>query len=153
MGDEFIKKTTDGGYSWVTQYNQPAILFSIHFTDLSTGYAVGTNGIILKTTDGGVSFIEDQSNQTQSNSFLLSQNYPNPFNPSTTIKYSIPNTGDVSIKVFDVLGKEVVTLVNEEKPTGEYEVKFNAANLTCGIYFYQLKADNFVETKKMILLR
>jgi hypothetical protein len=85
--------------------------------------------------------------------FRLYQNYPNPFNPSTTIKYSIPNAGNISLKVYDVLGKEIATLVNEEKSSGNYEVEFNASNLTSGIYFYQLKTGNFIETKKMILLR
>ncbi len=85
--------------------------------------------------------------------FEFSQNYPNPFNPNTTIKYTIPSAGLITIKVFDVLGKEVATLVNAEKPARNYEIEFNAANLTSGIYFYQLKAGSFVETKKMILLR
>ena len=87
----------------------------------------------------------------------LSNNYPNPFNPSTTIKYQIPELNFVTIKVYDVLGNEVVTLVNEEKPSGNYEVEFNTSSInhhpSSGIYFYQLKAGNFVETKKMILLR
>ena len=85
--------------------------------------------------------------------FSLSQNYPNPFNPSTTINYSIPNAGIVTIKVYDVLGKEVATLVNEDKPAGNYEVEFNASDLPSGIYFYQLKSERFVEIKKMILLK
>ena len=90
--------------------------------------------------------------------FSLSQNYPNPFNPSTTIKFTIPLVGtqhavSVQLKVYDVLGNEISTLVNEEKPIGEYEVEFNAIGLPSGIYFYQLKAANFVETKKMILLK
>jgi hypothetical protein len=85
--------------------------------------------------------------------FSLSQNYPNPFNPATKIRYSIPQSSNVVIKVFDILGNEIETLVNEEKPTGEYEVDFNAGNLTSGIYFYKLQAGSFVQTKKMILLR
>ena len=85
--------------------------------------------------------------------FLLEQNFPNPFNPSTKIKYSVPQTSQVQIKVFDLLGKEIETLVNEEKPAGTYEIEFNAANLPSGVYFYQLKADNYIETKKMILIK
>ena len=93
--------------------------------------------------------------------FDLSQNYPNPFNPSTKIKYEIPSVtlrqvqSDilVTLKVYDVLGNKVATLVNEEKPAGNYEVEFNATGLPSGIYFYQLKAGNFVETKKMILMK
>ena len=92
--------------------------------------------------------------------FSLEQNYPNPFNPSTKIKYSIPNVtlsgvegSRVIVKVFGVLGNEVETLVNEEKPAGTYEIDFNASKLSSGVYFYQLQAGSFVETKKMILLR
>ena len=85
--------------------------------------------------------------------FTLNQNYPNPFNPSTKIKYTIPNVGNVRLNVFNVLGKEIATLVNEEKSAGKYEVEFNAANLPSGIYFYQLQSGSFVETKKMILLK
>ncbi|MBT8387259.1 MAG: T9SS type A sorting domain-containing protein, partial [Ignavibacteria bacterium] len=85
--------------------------------------------------------------------FSMEQNYPNPFNPSTKIKYSIPDLSFVIIKVFDVLGNEITTLVNEEKPLGNYEVEFDATRLTSGVYFYQLKAGSFVETKKMILMK
>jgi parallel beta-helix repeat protein len=85
--------------------------------------------------------------------FTLHQNYPNPFNPSTKIKYSVPQTSQVHIKVFDVLGNEIETLVNEEKPTGSYELKWNASKLSSGIYFYQLKAGEFLQTRKMILMK
>jgi hypothetical protein len=85
--------------------------------------------------------------------FSLEQNFPNPFNPSTTIYYSIPELSSITLKVYDVLGKELVTLVNEEKPAGSYEVEFTGDGLTSGIYFYQFRADNYVETKKMILLK
>ncbi len=85
--------------------------------------------------------------------FSLEQNYPNPFNPSTSIQYQVSSISNVSLKVYDVLGNEVATLVNEEKPAGNYEVEFNASQLTSGIYFYKLQAGSFVETKKMILLK
>jgi hypothetical protein len=90
--------------------------------------------------------------------FDLKQNYPNPFNPTTTIKYSVPSNGknkmaNVVLKVFDVLGNEIATLINEEKPAGNYEVGFDAAGLTSGIYFYKLQSGSFVDTKKMLLLK
>jgi hypothetical protein len=85
--------------------------------------------------------------------FTLSQNYPNPFNPTTTVNYQIPELSFVTLKVYDVLGNEIATLVNEEKPAGSYEVDFSGNNLTSGIYFYQLQAGEFIETKKMILLK
>ncbi|MEE9450627.1 MAG: T9SS type A sorting domain-containing protein, partial [Ignavibacteriaceae bacterium] len=92
--------------------------------------------------------------------YLLQQNYPNPFNPTTTIKFTISDfpagsgTGQFTIlKVYDVLGNEVATLVNEEKPAGSYEVEFSAKGMPSGIYFYQLRAGNFIETKKLVLLK
>ncbi len=85
--------------------------------------------------------------------FSLFQNYPNPFNPSTKISFALPTQELVTIKVFDVLGNEVATLVNEEKPGGDYEINFNAVSLSSGIYFYKLQAGNFVHTKKMILMK
>jgi len=100
--------------------------------------------------------INDNADQT--NIFYLHQNYPNPFNPVTTISYSIPTvqTGyipSVQLKVFDVLGREVATLVNEEKPAGRYKVSFNANKLPSGIYFYRITAGSFHQTKKMLLLK
>jgi N-acetylneuraminic acid mutarotase len=85
--------------------------------------------------------------------FNLEQNYPNPFNPSTSIQYAISNRQFVSLKVYDVLGNEIETLIKEEKPAGTYEVNWNAANLPSGVYFYQLRAEDFISTKKMILLK
>ena len=86
-------------------------------------------------------------------SYKLYQNYPNPFNPITKILYQIPERGFVTLKVYDVLGNEIITLFNEEKPAGNYEFNFDGTQLTSGIYFYQLVAKNFLETKKMILLK
>ncbi len=92
--------------------------------------------------------------------FNLSQNYPNPFNPSTTIKYTIPSVtlsgvegSKVQLKIFDILGNEITTLVDEYKPAGNYEVDFNASGLASGMYLYKLQTGSFVETKKMILMR
>jgi len=85
--------------------------------------------------------------------FILSQNFPNPFNSSSVIKYSIPQSANVSMKVFDVLGNEIETLVSEEKSVGTYEVTWYAASLPSGVYFYQLSAGSFIETKKMVLMK
>lgn len=85
--------------------------------------------------------------------FILYHNYPNPFNPSTKIKYSIPQTSNVVIKVFDILGNEIATLVNKEKSAGTFDVEFNASGLPSGIYFYRLQAGRYVETRKMVLLK
>jgi hypothetical protein len=85
--------------------------------------------------------------------YNLSQNYPNPFNPTTTINYTVPKNGFVTIKVYDILGNEVTTLVNEDKSVGNYSVQFNSSNLASGVYFYNMHAGNYVETKKLILMK
>ncbi|MBK7255618.1 MAG: T9SS type A sorting domain-containing protein [Ignavibacteria bacterium] len=85
--------------------------------------------------------------------FSLSQNYPNPFNPVTNLEFGISKLGFVSLKVFDVLGKEVVTLVNEKLSPGIYEAEFDGSSLSSGIYFYKLEAGDFIETKRMILIK
>ncbi len=89
--------------------------------------------------------------------FVLHQNYPNPFNPTTTIEYSIPNVGtpvqNVQLKIYDVLGREIATLVNEKQSPGDYSVKFDASKLNSGVYFYTLQAGDFIATKKMILIK
>ena len=94
-----------------------------------------------------------ENEMTLPEEFSLSQNYPNPFNPSTTIKYAIPERAFVELKVYDILGSEVVSLINEEQDVGYYEIDFNAAKLSSGVYLYQLKAGEFIETKKMLLLK
>ena len=94
-----------------------------------------------------------EKNFADINSFSLSQNYPNPFNPSTRIKYAIGSRQLVTLRVFDVLGNEIATLVNEQKPAGEYEIEFDGTELTSGIYFYQLIAGSSIETKKMMLIK
>jgi hypothetical protein len=87
------------------------------------------------------------------NKFGLSQNFPNPFNPTTKISWQSPISSWQTIKIYDVLGNEIATLVNEYKPAGEYEVEFDGNNLPSGVYFYQLRANNYTKTKKMILLK
>jgi len=94
-----------------------------------------------------------ENNDEHIQSFELSQNYPNPFNPLTTIGYQVPVTNHVTIKVYDLLGREIKTLVNEEKSNGTYEVEFNANGVSSGIYFYRLTAEDYSQTKKMIYLK
>ena len=128
-------------------------LWGVSFTDSDNGTAVGGSGTILRTTNGGVSFVEEQVIEEIPTDYNLSQNYPNPFNPSTKIKYSIPKASSVVIKVFDILGNAIETLGNEEKQTGTYEITWYAENLSSGIYYYQLQAGSFLETKKMVLMK
>ena len=95
----------------------------------------------------------DEEQTSVPDAYSISQNYPNPFNPITTIKYQIPELSFVTLKVYDVLGNEITTLLNEEKPVGSYQIEFDATILSSGVYFYKLQAGNFVKTKKMILLK
>jgi photosystem II stability/assembly factor-like uncharacterized protein len=96
---------------------------------------------------------EEQIKDLVPSGYSLSQNYPNPFNPSTTFSYSVPQPSKVVIKVYDILGNEIAILMDEEKSIGTYELTWNAANLSSGVYFYQLRAGDYVNTKKMILLK
>ncbi len=108
--------------------------------------------LIRYTGDKATSITPDKPKEIPT-SFSLFQNYPNPFNPSTNIKFVIPKSSFVNLKVYDILGREIVTLVNEEKTAGNYKVTFDAKNLASGIYFYRLKAGNYISVKKMILLK
>jgi len=92
-------------------------------------------------------------NQTIRKEFKLFQNYPNPFNPGTNIKYSVPENGFIKLAVYNLIGEEVNVLVNGQVNAGFYEIEFDAALLLSGIYFYQLRASSFVETKKMVLMK
>jgi photosystem II stability/assembly factor-like uncharacterized protein len=152
-----ILHTTDGGLNWSSQGGfTDNHLFSVVSKDTNTVWTVGQFNTILTTTNGGVTFMEDEENNyTQPTNFLLSQNHPNPFNPSTIISYQLPIAGNVTLKVYDLLGREVATLVNEEKPAGSYNAQFTINNvpLSSGIYFYKLQAGDFVETKKMSLIK
>ena len=114
--------------------------------DSSQWYMDDYKLVRIDTTVG----IKDFSVPTE---YILYQNFPNPYNPTTTIKYQIPELSFVTLKVYDVLGNEIATLINEEKPIGSYEVEFDGRGLSSGIYFYKLQAGSFVETKKMILLK
>jgi len=123
-------------------------LYGISSVQILKGCVI--NGIVYGDTT--LTNIKEEEHSFKTN-YQLCQNYPNPFNPSTKISYQLPKAGNITLKVFDVLGKEVTTLVNEYKNIGRYEIEFNANNLPSGVYFYQLKAGNFVQTKKMILIK
>ena len=113
-------------------------------------YHVGKSRMVTKDFVSNVLGVNDNQIPLQ---FALNQNYPNPFNPTTKINFSIPKSLSVNLKVYDMLGNEITTLVNKEITSGYYEVEFDASHLSSGIYFYKLQAGNFIETKKMILLR
>jgi hypothetical protein len=110
-----------------------------------------TTPIVITSTDASLPVEENTINTVSK--FSLSQNYPNPFNPSTVINYQLPKEGHVTLKVYDIIGKEVATLVNETKEAGSYQITFNASKLSSGIYFYSLSAGSFLSVKKMMVLK
>jgi hypothetical protein len=144
--------TTDGGASWNSQLSGTTeFLRAVSFTDANTGTAVGLLGTILRTS-GGTTSVEEITNEIPTN-YFLSQNYPNPFNPSTNIEYSIPSESFVELKVYDVLGNEIASLVNEQQQAGVYRADFTADNLPSGMYFARITANEFTQVVKMILLK
>ncbi|MBS1493985.1 MAG: T9SS type A sorting domain-containing protein [Bacteroidetes bacterium] len=130
-------------------------LKKITFIDSQTGWICGDSSVILKTTNAGGDYITfaQENHSAVTNNFSVSQNYPNPFNPLTRINYELSITNYVSIKVYDNLGNEVQTLVNEKQNAGSHSIDFNASLLPSGVYFYKLITENFSETKKMILVK
>jgi photosystem II stability/assembly factor-like uncharacterized protein len=148
-----IYHTTDAGSLWTLTRTTPGFdLNAITFFDSSSGLAVGSSGTVLKTTDGGVTFVRE-SPTTLPHLVDLDQNYPNPFNPSTTIRYALPNRALVTMTVFNTLGQQVATLVNESQEAGYHDVRFDGSGLASGVYFYRLQAGSFVQSKKFVLLR
>ncbi len=152
--DGLILKTSDGGTSWGVQ-NSGTIedLTSVFFTNNKQGWIAGLYGTILNTTNGGGITGNKNDDFSSSHSFALLQNYPNPFNPSTTIRYEIPEKRFVSLKIFDILGREVSSLVDQEKPAGIYEITFNGSTLPSGVYIYRLTAGKYSAVRKLLLLK
>ena len=109
--------------------------------------------IIDGDTSGTITAIDDKEVNNIPTNYILYQNYPNPFNPSTTIKFTIPKYSKVMLKVYGLLGREIITLIEEEKAPGNYGVIFNAEGLASGVYIYTLKANDFLYSKKLILLK
>lgn len=145
--------TSDGGDNWVPQTSPlNEILTDVWFTSASTGYISTWSGKVLKTTNGGFTFVNQLSTEVP-NTYMLMQNYPNPFNPSTKIQFTLPKKGFTSIVVFDITGKKVTSLVNEKLEAGVYETEWNASSMPSGVYFYRLSADDYVQTRKLILVK
>lgn len=149
-----VFKTTNYGTTWT---EEPLPLQGtgngfthMQFINQNLGYAGGRLGTFFKY--GPPTNILGNGNNTPTD-FVLTQNYPNPFNPSTTIEYSVPRNAFVSVKVYDVMGKEIAVLVNGQKTAGNYIVQFNGSNINSGIYFYTLETDGFKTTKKMLLIK
>jgi len=148
-----IFKTTNSGLNWFQQntgITDP--LTDIEFINLNTGWVCGFNGRIMKTTNGGSTWINPINSEIPTD-FYLYQNYPNPFNPNTNIKFSIKESGLISLKIYDNLGKEISTLVNGKLDRGVYEVNWDGTNFPSGIYYSVLKTESRMFSNKMILLK
>ncbi len=148
--------TTDSGVHWFKySENLPSVPYvnDIEYDPYSNKIVAATYGRGVFIADPVAPLTSVSDNDKIPEKFELSQNYPNPFNPTTKIKYQIPESGFVSLKVYDALGKEVATLVKKSLAKGNYEVNFNAKSLASGIYIYTLKANNYSESKKMLLMK
>ena len=162
-----IKYSSAGVQQWIQRYNgsgnnidgatSMAVDLSANVFVTGVSYASASNAdytTIKYSQTTGISNISSEIPED----FLLSQNYPNPFNPSTKIRFSIPSSGNlymrsVQLKIFDILGKEITSLLNQQLQPGSYETDWNASDIPGGVYFYRLVSGNFHETKKMILIK
>jgi photosystem II stability/assembly factor-like uncharacterized protein len=159
-----VVRTTNAGLSWQSElFNFNGHLNSVDFINSSTGYIAGDLGRLYKTTNGGAPVGIENNSENIPDEFFLYQNFPNPFNPVTVIRYSIIGSRFVALKIYDVLGNSVASLLNKKQSTGNYELKFDGSNLPGGIYFYRLEvydsdfksisAGKFSQTKKMLLVK
>ena len=148
-----IKRTTDAGASWNSQVSgTQENLNCIYMIDSLNGFICGNHGIILKTTTGGLVPVKHDIRNVPQN-YALKQNYPNPFNPSTVIEFDIPHASNVTLKVYDMVGREVATLLNENMIAGKYTTTWDAGNFSSGTYFCRITAGDFIDTKKMVLVK
>jgi len=139
-------KTSNANYTFNSTVGEPLIG---KFVSATNQHQIGFWYVYQQQT---ITAVEDELT-TIPTVFKLEQNYPNPFNPTTKIKFAVPEKSNVVIKIYDILGSEAATLVNQEMDAGSYENDFNAAGLSSGVYLFRMEAGNFVETRKMILLK
>lgn len=156
--------STNMGINWIDITDTSRVRYSVNSicSDKSGNLILSSTYGVFKTTDEGKSWINltpqastsvKESNSVRPEQYSLSQNYPNPFNPATRINYSVQRTGNVTINVYDLLGREIATLVNEIKPAGNYSVEFNSTRLSSGIYFYRMESGSFTHTKKLVVIK
>jgi len=155
-----IFKSSNGGDTWIDQTQQTRRnVNAIFFFDETHGFAVGDSGLILHTSNGGLTGVGDREVPPPTK-YLLEQNFPNPFNPSTNFEFRLPagqagisTSGFVTLKIFDLLGNEVTTLVSEVLPAGNYTRRWNAGGMPGGVYFYRLQVGSYRETRRLLFLK
>ncbi len=145
--------STNNGQSWIDKNQGYTSIPSVNSIYISDGYLFTGTDIGLWRRDLSESVLISQISSEIPSGFSLSQNYPNPFNPNTVIGFQLPTAGFISIKIYDINGKEVSELVNENLKAGEYKINFDGSKLSTGVYFYKLTTDNFTQTKKMLLVK
>lgn len=153
-GDGTLIYTTNTGANWskYTKFTNNGISKMV-FTSQNIGYVFGSRGMVLRTTNGGGLVALQNTSAIIPKYFSILQNYPNPFNPVTNIKFNIPKSSQVSIIIYDLLGREITQLLNEQLTAGSYSVDWDASAYPSGVYFYKLQTENFTETKKMVLVK
>ena len=154
VGSGVILRTLDGGLSWTRQ--SPGLgsaLFGVALATSSEGIAVGAGGIVYRTTTGGVFAGVGTVGRRIPEVNVLEQNYPNPFNPATTIRFTLEHPGFARLRIYNLLGQEVTTLIASELSAGPHTVRWEVRDVPSGVYFFRLEVGHFVETKKLILLR
>jgi photosystem II stability/assembly factor-like uncharacterized protein len=151
-----VSKSTDGGSTWFQMQDFTyKNLYSAVFTDGLTGMVCGSDGLITKTTTGGVTFVKNTGYEKPVD-YCLHQNYPNPFNPTTKIDFDLPKSSNVKITLFDILGREIMVVLNEFRQSGRHTVEVNGEHLTSGVYFYCLRSDDGAihsVVRKMVLIK
>jgi hypothetical protein len=149
------RKSTDGGLTWVTQTTNSITGIThmelIYVSGTVYAYAVAGDGSVIKLVDNLVGV--NNGNTNTPSDYKLEQNYPNPFNPTTTINYSLPKASQVTLKIYDMLGNEVMAVVNEYKNAGNYSASVDASSLASGVYFYKMETGTFKESRKMIVVK
>ena len=148
-----ILETQDGGDHWTVQ--EDSLIGPLNALSYRDGYlwAAGDCGLVLRTTVDKTIGIKERLAVDDRQTCELKQNYPNPFNPGTTIEYALPKPAFVTLKVYDLLGKEIVILVEEHQTAGIHKFNWDATGLASGVYLYRLETEQFVHTKKLILMR
>lgn len=147
-----IFKTTNAGINWIqeeTYINET--ISSVYFPSVNMGWVVGSNGSILKS-GGNPTKVNIISNSIPTQ-YKLFQNYPNPFNPTTKLRFALTRISIVKLVVYDVLGKQIETLINDQLNSGIYEVDWNASQYPSGVYYYKIDSEEYTETKRMVLLK